>query len=238
LRNNLPHSVIISDAGEFLDYLDNSKIEVCGTWDINDEAMILSYKHKDEYMIENKSSNLAISVFTTAYARYFTYNVLIFICIYRCHLYKIIKQIHDAGAKLAYVDTDSVIFQYNISNIAPILVGETLGTLTDEYPEHVISEFVASGCKSYALKLQKNNQTQYVMKAKGISLDFTTCQRISFTRFKDQVLAYLNNSKLPPINLRYNKIRNNKTGEVVTMQTKKKWQPLITKGFYLYIKCY
>jgi hypothetical protein len=140
---------------------------------------------------------------------------------------------------LLYVDTDSIIYKYKESDGDPLAhhIGDTVGSLSDEYPNHDIQEFVCSGNKSYAIKLlnKKNGETEFVMKSKGLTLDYTTCKRLNYERFRQMVVQYYSKDGEAPncMNLQYGKIRSSKTGDVQTVETSRCFRPLITKGLTL-----
>ena len=79
------------------------------------------------------------------------------------------KKLLEASAEILYCDTDNLLFKYKRANGFPIETGNALGEMEHQYPNHDILEFVASGAKSYALRL-KNKATgkeEFVMKSKG-----------------------------------------------------------------------
>lgn len=144
------------------------------------------------------------------------------------------KTVIQNKGEIIYVDTDSIMFKYKEEYGDPLkdCLGDTLGTLTDEYPNHSIDEFICSGNKYYALKLF-NNKTQtheFTMKSKGLTLDSSTCKRLNYTKFRSMVLDYLDNKDEQRLKLQFNKIRPQKEGDVCTVQTKRVFRPLITKG--------
>jgi hypothetical protein len=89
------------------------------------------------------------------------------------------------------------------------------------------------------LKLQKFGAAQgcfeYVLKTKGITLDFDACQKITFDEVKRRVLAYgEEEGDEEPISLNYKMIRPNASrGVIHTVNFKKKYRVLITKGIVL-----
>lgn len=70
MRNRLSQSVILRDYGELLEYLKNETIDVTSFDQLNEEYAMLTYKTKDDYVVENSSSNIVISMFVTSYARW------------------------------------------------------------------------------------------------------------------------------------------------------------------------
>ena len=67
----------------------------------------------------------------------------------------------------------------------------------------------------------------------GICLDYDTCKRLSFDRFKETVKEYLccdDRQTEECIRFRYNQIRPTRTGQIFTTQMTKKWKAGITKA--------
>lgn len=144
------------------------------------------------------------------------------------------KTVVDHNGEVIYVDTDSILFRFKEDNGDPLesSLGDSLGTLTDEYPHQTIEEFVCSGNKSYAIKL-KNNKSgadEYIMKSKGITLDSATCHLLNYNRFREMVISYYKKEDEPLMNIQMNKIRSFKEGAVQTIETRRCFRPLITKG--------
>jgi len=78
-----------------LEILDDNRHEVTSLVHLTKELILITYATKEEYIMENPSSNLAVSIFTTAYAR--------------LHLYEAMKKVHESGSTLAYADTGSIL---------------------------------------------------------------------------------------------------------------------------------
>ena len=89
---------------------------------------------------------------------------------FRVHLYKYIKEVQEAGGKLVYCDTDSLVFKYKKTNEYPIKLGSSLGEMEDQYPDKEILEFVAASPKSYTIRMRdkKTGEEEYVLKSKGL----------------------------------------------------------------------
>jgi hypothetical protein len=95
LRNNLSKSKIIENPAEFLQLLDDYTIEIAGIEQLNEEAILVTWITKDEYIVENPTSSIVISLWTTSAAR--------------CKLYEYMKKVHESGAKLLYTDTGKLL---------------------------------------------------------------------------------------------------------------------------------
>ena len=91
LRNRLAKTEIVDDFGRYAEILTDHTVDINQLEEINEETMLITYTKKDEYMVENKASNLPISIYTTAYAR--------------IHLYTYMKKVVEAGGILIYCDT-------------------------------------------------------------------------------------------------------------------------------------
>ena len=73
---------------------------------------------------------------------------------------------------------------------------------------------------------------EYVKHCRGITLDYTTDQRLSYEEMKRRILHIDRHEE--PLVLNYNMLRPNvKKGEVQTQNSDKIYKPLITKGMIL-----
>lgn len=104
--------------------------------ELTDEALMFTYKFKEEAEQVQPSVSVAIAAYTTAHARLV--------------LYKYLKQLQE---RVLYFDTDSIIFISKNSDQNPE-TGDYLGDLTDEIAEYgdgaYICSFVTAGPKNYA----------------------------------------------------------------------------------------
>ena len=71
MRNHLSQTVIVTDYSELLEYLeqDGKTIEISTVDQLSEEALMVTYKMLEEYIVENSASNIVISMFVTSYAR-------------------------------------------------------------------------------------------------------------------------------------------------------------------------
>ncbi|KAL3102391.1 hypothetical protein niasHT_020822 [Heterodera trifolii] len=165
MRNLLSKAIIDNDECLIRQYSDDKKIELIDVelMDEDNDVYMLTYKPKEEFVDENKYSNVVISLFTTSMAR--------------LYLYEALKKVADApGCEILYYDTDSVIYVHPEDN-DPLPTGKGhLGELTDEKPDHDIMEFISAGCKNYGLKLRRkdNGEIEYDLKIRGFTLDEQT----------------------------------------------------------------
>lgn len=89
------------------------------------------------------------------------------------------------GKRLLYCDTDSIIFVAKPEDELPAL-GKFLGDFTDEVDEGCwIDEFVSSGPKNYAYKLNTNKTT---CKIKGFTLNYQASNILNMDAIKNVVI--------------------------------------------------
>jgi hypothetical protein len=113
--------------------------------------------------IKTKCANVGLAFFTTSYAR--------------MHLYALLKDIKDRGGKTYYMDTDSVITDYNIYADEEMKKkwvgsgGEGLGELKNETgaAEGFYTEIITLGNKFYALKNNDLEENKIILKMKGVN---------------------------------------------------------------------
>ena len=62
MRSRLSQTVICTNDVEFSKYLNDYKIEISYLEQLTEEAMMVIYKTKDEFVVENASSNLVVAL--------------------------------------------------------------------------------------------------------------------------------------------------------------------------------
>ena len=98
MRNNLTKSVIVDTPEELEEIVSNESLEcsppklILGDEDDGDEIYMISYKWQEEFIEENKFSNVVISLFTTSAARIQLFHALN-------------KVANTPGCELLYCDT-------------------------------------------------------------------------------------------------------------------------------------
>ena len=217
LRNLLSKSIVINDPFDLRVYLTDTKIELLSLDQLSEDMFLITYKSKEGFIEEHDSSNIVLSLWTTSAAR--------------IALLKLLQKVDSApGCEILYMDTDSVIYVHPENN-DPLPTGPHLGDLTDECEGRRITEFVSAGCKNYAMKIEKaDGEFEYMLKIRGITLDFNTCKILSYDTFKSKVLNYCIDNE--PITVKYdNFLRPDiKTGSVYTVPMEKIYRPVICKG--------
>ena len=177
-RDQFSQSSMVYTASQFFDLLTDQSKEVANVNFLSPQTALMTFKDKDEWVTGGGKTNVFIAAFTTAQAR--------------LHLYNILDQL---GNLAVYQDTDSVIYIEKPGD-PPDLVetGNYLGDLTDElagYGEGAyISEFVSGGPKNYAYKVQcPDGKVEEVVKAKGITINYSSSQIVNFNTLHTQVNA-------------------------------------------------
>jgi hypothetical protein len=95
-RNNLRKNIFCKTPQDLFTILNNALYTVYDFHIINDETILLEYETKAELLVEEKTTNVILASFVTAYGR--------------LKLYEYIKKLGDA---VLYFDTDSIVFLYD-----------------------------------------------------------------------------------------------------------------------------
>ncbi|KAH7709254.1 DNA polymerase [Aphelenchoides avenae] len=123
MRNNLAKTEIITRPDAFCKIAYDDRLLWTAEM-VSEEAVHVSYTHKKDFVEENSSSNIFVSLFTTSAAR--------------LQLYKYMRQVADhPRSELLYTHTDSIIFEHPVDE-SPVQLGEYLGQMSDEYPGDTI----------------------------------------------------------------------------------------------------
>jgi hypothetical protein len=233
LRNGLSTVEVVDSPARFCELLNDRKKEVISYDELTKEQLLVTFREKEEFVIEHEKSAVQISLWTTSHSR--------------IHLFKLMQKVCAIpGAVLLYSDTDSLVFSFPCNcgsdehncQCNPLQLGPHLGELTDEYPDHDIVEVVFAGCKNYALKLHRRGAEpdvfEYVIKVRGLSLNWDVTERQGFRYdvFKEMALNYARTGKMDEKKIHYpNVIRPNlRTGTVVSKPMDKIYRPYIGKG--------
>ena len=165
--------------------------EVDDAYLYNEDIIHVSYKKKEPYLEESNSSNVIVAAYVTAYARL-----------------KLFKIINSLGNRCLYYDTDSVIFTAKPGEYIP-KTGEFLGQLTNELNDSsdFITKFLSCGPKTYCMEIYspKSKQKDYMIKIKGLSLNFETTQLVNFNSMKRLIDEYILNTRIDKILVKQHK---------------------------------
>uniref|UniRef100_A0A914NTF7 DNA-directed DNA polymerase n=1 Tax=Meloidogyne incognita TaxID=6306 RepID=A0A914NTF7_MELIC len=230
LRNGQSRSVVIDSPTELIEYDKNNSIEIQSIDNLTEETILLTYKQKEEFIIEHDTSNMVVSLWTTSAAR--------------LKLLKAMQKVAESeGCNILYGDTDSILLSHPKDMECPLQTGPHLGDLAREYAGSEIKEYVGGACKAYALRMEssKNAKIISVLKVRGITLTADVCKLLHFDSFKESVLRYANREddneeddgldKGTIMIENPNFIRRNvKEGTVYSTKMKKIFRPIIQKG--------
>lgn len=180
--------------------------------------MMIACSSKEEAREPNKTTNVVIAAFTTAYARMELYKYLEFL----------------GPDRVYYFDTDSILFTERPGEKMPEK-GDFLGQMTDELEGFgvgaYIIEFVSGGPKNYAIRIcipsndKINPETVItVVKIKGITLNYKICDLINFDAMKRLV-----SGEQKPVEVWTNSIKRTNLADVYSTRAKKTYNFNYTK---------
>ncbi len=159
LRCNLPTAELLTEPEDFARYIFGNSHVIKHFAFVSDSVALVQWCYADNDPAPACDVNVFIASFTTAYGR--------------LELYKLMDKL---GPRVFYVDTDSLIFSLKKDDWMP-QTGSYLGELTNELEsDDNITEFAATGPKSYGFKTAKNKVT---LKAKGITLNSSNAQIVT-----------------------------------------------------------
>ena len=184
-HNNMGETVIITKAEEYFKLIEDSDKEITSDDMVNEDTMLVSWKYVDDNLAHQGSTNVMIAALVTSYAR--------------IKLFCLIEDIerHRAG-RVLYFDTDSVIYEHRAGD-PEIETGDYLGDLTDEISSFghgaKCIEFASGGPKNYALKIRlADGSEKVIIKAKGITLNEETSEKITFSEIKRLVETFIDSN--------------------------------------------
>jgi hypothetical protein len=161
------------------------------------------------------TTSLVHAAFTTCHGRLILYNYLDIV-----------------GERAAYHDTDSICF-LSVPGLPDPPLGPYLGDLTDQLeddygPGSFCTEFVSAGAKNYSYKVAVRGDLQNiktVIKVRGISINNSCSDTVTFDRLKDMVLKDTGKAK---INIPAQIVRL-PGWRIVTRSSSKQWQVCLNK---------
>ena len=144
----------------------DGKIDIKGE-ELSGECLFVSFMELDEKKNDTlKSTSIAIASSVTA-----------------CATMRLYKELRLLKQRVLYCDTDSVIYEHD-PNKYNIPDGEFLGEWECETDGLPITEFVSTGPKSYAYKVQGKVKD---CKMKGITLNWENSKDVNFNNLKKLV---------------------------------------------------
>ena len=144
----------------FLQTVFDHRLEIRQILPVSDNVVRLVYSEMKDFVQENSTSNIVVSLVTTSMAR--------------LRLLNYMQQVENAGdCSLLYTDTDSVVFKHP-KNMCPLPEGEFLGEMSREYADFHLDRFVAAGPKQWGLEMthRKTGEKKWILKLRGITLDY------------------------------------------------------------------
>jgi len=144
---------------------------------------VVTYKYKEQYVVDCFSTNVYIAAFTTSNARLQLYDML-----------------DKLGKSVTYYDTDSIVYLDNKQN--NINTGCMLGEWTDELgKDNYIKEWLSTGPKSYSFL---TNKEKVVVKIKGFTLNYINSKILNLNTMKKII-----EKEIDKVNLNYKTITRN-----------------------------
>lgn len=182
-KPNQPQTQLITEHVEFDKIINDSKYQIKGITEIDDDTMLVNYKFVDDSYDKTGGRNKAIAAQVTAWAR--------------LKLYDIMDKIEESEqGRVMYCDTDSVVFRHREGWSKPQLA-DYLGDMTDEiageYGEgSKIASFCSTGPKSYGYEVQlpDGKRTQQI-KCKGINLTSGAVDQLTYEEMRSQGMRFL-----------------------------------------------
>jgi hypothetical protein len=98
-RLNMTQSKYVTDVKDWYKLLLDDRVEISNPIFINENILQVTYKYKDQYVVDTFSTNVYIAAFTTSNARLRLYNML-----------------DKLGQSVLYYDTDSIVYIDNGQN--------------------------------------------------------------------------------------------------------------------------
>jgi len=129
-RDNLDQVELCRNRFDLDAIFNNPAFKVKDCVPITDDVVLVNYRRKEEYAVENQFSNVVIALYTTSAAR--------------LRLYEFMEQCESNGGRVLYTDTDSIIMQ-SCNDQIPVEIGHFLGDMELEKPSYEIMEFVSGG---------------------------------------------------------------------------------------------
>ena len=198
-RQNMTQTEYVKDVKRWYQLLLADRLEISNTVLINENIVQVTYKYKDQYVLDNFSTNVYITAFTTSNARLRLYDML-----------------DKLGQSVAYYDTDSIVYIDDGQNT--VQTGCMLGEWTDELgKDNHIKEWLSTGPKSYGYLTNKGKE---VVKVKGFTLNYQNSKQLNFDSMKQIIDKEIDN-----VHLSYKMItRNAKNKTLVNKETSKEFK--------------
>ena len=215
-RINMTSVEVCLTANEYFYLLNDESKIILGDVEIENDAMLVSWKYRNEDESRTVNTKIAVASHVTSWAR--------------LHLFKYIAIVEQNYGKhsLLYMDTDSLIYVRKKEQ-HPLPTGCYLGDLTNEFPDSRITKFVSTGSKSYGLEyLNSEGEQKSLLKIKGIKLTVAALEIINFKKIIEQSIQYIQNNTIQ-IEIPQFEIRPTKQHIVYSRIFIKNFKPTSTK---------
>ncbi|KAK3917051.1 DNA polymerase [Frankliniella fusca] len=213
-RPERAHVVMVKTYSQLISFVSDDTIQIHSIIPISDDVIHISYTLVEACQESLPTNSVIHGAYTTMYGR--------------LELYKHMELLQD---RLCYGDTDSVVFVSRPGCPDPPL-GPYLGQLSDELeafgPNSFCYEFCSGGAKQYAMKIACGGdvkKTQVILKLRGVTVNQSCSDIVTFERFKDMVL----HGKDPTLIDIPAQIARVKGWRIVTRPASKIWRPCLTK---------
>ena len=163
----------------FFDLMHDNSKDVLYWECLNEERLLVAYRNLDQFKKANRRGNVIIASFVSMWGRIELY-----------------RELERLNKRVLYMDTDSLIYTVKNGEYEPKL-GSMLGQYTDEIlsnygEQYYISEFVATGPKSYGINIKKEGddegkENKSVIKIKGITQNLLNATKLSFSNLKKHI---------------------------------------------------
>lgn len=222
-RENQKTTEVVTDPERFFELLTSPEVELTSWLPVNDDVMYAGWNYKREAYMGGDMTNIVIALYTTAQARL-----------------ELLSILAPLGERAIYLDTDSCAYICSDDPGAyePKL-GPLLGDLSDELGSYgagsYIIDFFSGGPKFYGYAVRKpNGEIVYVLKIKGIRLNFENSELINFQSIKELVMRQHNQvleeaGEIGGITINSHVIRTTKFHEVVSRVETKICKPVYSK---------
>ncbi|XP_067210247.1 uncharacterized protein [Linepithema humile] len=240
-RPNLTNTEIVKTQQRLASLLTSPKHEITEILPVNEDAMYVSWRLREEADVPSPLTNVVLAAYTTALARLVLY-----------------KYLERLDRRVLYYDTDSCIYvsSDDPSEYEP-RTGNFLGDMTNELESYgsgsYIEAFVSGGPKFYAYVVRTpEGLTHEVCKVKGITLNFANSCLVNFNSIRELILQKEREgreeesekeeeeegkSHRTSINLRFRAIRRTAFHELITRDEVKACTPVLLKRRFINSRC-
>jgi hypothetical protein len=219
-KPNKTRTEIIKSPNKYDEIICDPKKVETGSFMVNENTMICSWKYKDDEMDKITNYNIAVTSYVTAYAR--------------LELLKHMEKVESIReGSLLYHDTDSILYKRKLTD--PIIeCGDYLGELTDEVLKNhsqnaKCRRFTSLGPKNYAYEvIKENGEIVTDIKCKGICLTTNALLKIGFPKMQEMSSEYCKGNVIEE-HVQQRQFTISKHSEITTRKFDKLFRPVSNK---------